>query len=197
MAGISLIAGLGNPGPGYAATRHNAGFWFLDALAGRWPLELRYDNRFHGALADIRISGQRLRVLKPDTFMNRSGAAVATVARYFDLDPLEVLVVHDDLDLAPGSVRLKTGGGHGGHNGLRDIFSHLSTREFARLRLGIGHPGNADEVTDYVLQKPSAIDHAAILDAVDRAVAVLEQIVAGDFEAAMNELHASLDGNPT
>ena len=189
MAGISLIAGLGNPGPGYAATRHNAGFWFLDALAGRWPLDLRYDNRFHGALANIRISGQRLRVLKPDTFMNRSGAAVAGVARYFDLDPLEVLVVHDDLDLAPGSVRLKTGGGHGGHNGLRDIFSKLGSREFVRLRIGIGHPGNADEVTNYVLQKPSAADRNAIFDAIDRAVERLDELLDGELELAMNVLH--------
>ncbi len=189
MAAISLIIGLGNPGSGYEATRHNAGFWFLDVLARRWPMDLRVENRFRGALADLRINNHRVRVLRPETFMNESGSPVAGVAKYFDFSPEEILVVHDDLDLPPGTVRVKRGGGHGGHNGLRDIFSKLGSREFVRLRIGIGHPGNADEVTNYVLQKPSAADRNAIFDAIDRAVERLDELLDGELGLAMNVLH--------
>ena len=189
MAAISLIIGLGNPGSGYQATRHNAGFWFLDVLARRWPMDLRVENRFRGALADLRIDNHRVRVLRPETFMNESGSPVASVANYFDFAPEKILVVHDDLDLPPGTVRVKRGGGHGGHNGLRDIFSKLGSREFVRLRIGIGHPGNANEVTNYVLQKPSAADRNAIFDAIDRAVERLDELLDGELELAMNVLH--------
>lgn len=189
MTAISLMTGLGNPGSGYAATRHNAGFWFLDVLARRWPMDLRVENRFRGALADLRIDRHRVRVLRPETFMNESGSPVASVANYFDFAPEKILVVHDDLDLPPGTVRVKRGGGHGGHNGLRDIFSKLGSREFVRLRIGIGHPGNANEVTNYVLQKPSAADRNAIFDAIDRAVERLDELLDGELELAMNVLH--------
>jgi PTH1 family peptidyl-tRNA hydrolase len=189
MAAISLIIGLGNPGSGYEATRHNAGFWFLDVLARRWPMDLRVENRFRGALADLRIDSHRVRVLRPETFMNESGSPVASVANYFDFAPENILVVHDDLDLPPGSVRVKRGGGHGGHNGLRDIFSKLGSRELVRLRIGIGHPGCADEVTNYVLQKPSVSDRNSIFDAIDRAVERLDELLNGELELAMNILH--------
>ncbi|MGE4633856.1 MAG: aminoacyl-tRNA hydrolase [Arenicellales bacterium] len=189
MAAISLIIGLGNPGSGYEATRHNAGFWFLDVLARRWPMDLRVENRFRGALADLRIDSHRVRVLRPETFMNESGSPVASVANYFDFAPENILVVHDDLDLPPGSVRVKRGGGHGGHNGLRDIFSKLGSRELVRLRIGIGHPGCADEVTNYVLQKPSVSDRNSIFDAIDRAVEQLDELLNGELELAMNILH--------
>jgi len=147
------------------------------------------ENRFRGALADLRIDRHRVRVLRPETFMNESGSPVASVANYFDFAPEKILVVHDDLDLPPGTVRVKRGGGHGGHNGLRDIFSKLGSREFVRLRIGIGHPGNANEVTNYVLQKPSAADRNAIFDAIDRAVERLDELLDGELELAMNVLH--------
>ncbi len=194
MSAISLIAGLGNPGNGYESTRHNVGFWFLEALARAWPMQLRGDSRFRGALADLRIANQRVRVLKPETFMNESGIPVASVAAYFDLAPEKILVVHDDLDLPPGTIRVKRGGGHGGHNGLRDIFSKLGSRDFVRLRIGIGHPGNADDVTDWVLQKPSRADRDAILDAIDRAVRQVDRLLSGDLASVMNELHSDPSG---
>ena len=148
MSGISLIAGLGNPGPGYAQTRHNAGYWFLDALQRRTVFSYRSETRFRAELADILVGGQKLRLLRPTTWMNESGGPVSAVARYFGIEPAQVLVVHDDLDLPPGIARLKRAGGHGGHNGLRSIFQELGSQDFPRLRLGIGHPGSPDDVTD-------------------------------------------------
>ena len=194
MAAISLVCGLGNPGAQYEATRHNAGFWFLDAVQRVVSLPWRPETRFFGDLADTRMGQQRVRFLRPANFMNECGGAVASVCGYFDIPAEAVLVVHDDLDLPPGTVRVKQGGGHGGHNGLRDIFSKLGSREFIRLRIGIGHPGNSDDVTDWVLRKPSAEDKTAILDAIDRALDEINPMMAGDLEPVMKALHTQQTG---
>ena len=191
MSGISLIAGLGNPGPGYAQTRHNAGYWFLDALQRRTIFSFRSETRFRGELAEVLVGGQKLRLLRPTTWMNESGGPVSAVARYFGIDPGQILVVHDDLDLPPGVARLKRAGGHGGHNGLRSIFQELGSQDFARLRLGIGHPGSPDDVTDYVLRTPSADDRDAISNAIERTLDFFDGIAAGEWENVMNQLHSS------
>ena len=191
MSGISLIAGLGNPGPGYAQTRHNAGYWFLDALQRRTIFSFRSETRFRGELAEVLVGGQKLRLLRPTTWMNESGGPVSAVARYFGIDPGQILVVHDDLDLPPGVARLKRAGGHGGHNGLRSIFQELGSQDFPRLRLGIGHPGSPDDVTDYVLRTPSADDRDAISDAIERTLDFFDGIAAGEWENVMNQLHSS------
>ncbi len=191
MACIGLIAGLGNPGADYAATRHNAGFWFVDALAAAHGASLRAEAKFHGELGRAAVGGRDVWLLKPTTFMNHSGQAVAAVARYYKLAPEQILVAHDDLDLPVGTARLKRGGGHGGHNGLRDIINHLGSRDFLRLRLGIHHPGDSKAVVDYVLGRPSAADREAIEDAIARALDVMPLVVSGDLERAMNRLHSS------
>ena len=189
MSQIALIAGLGNPGPGYKGTRHNAGFWFIDELNQHYSLDFKLDSRFQGEVANVQIKGLPIRVLRPVTFMNESGQSVASLMRYFAIELGSLLVVHDDLDLEPGVARLKEGGGHGGHNGLRDLIRHLDSNDFVRLRLGIGHPGHPDDVTDYVLHAPPANECSAILDAVSRAVALIEPMIKGDHVAVMNELH--------
>ncbi|MDN5863827.1 MAG: aminoacyl-tRNA hydrolase [Gammaproteobacteria bacterium] len=185
---LRLIAGLGNPGPEYASTRHNLGFRFLDALAAESGEAFRANNRAHGELARIAFEGQPLLLLKPDTFVNRSGLAVRATLDYFKHSIDELLVVHDDLDLPPGIVRAKRGGGHGGHNGLRDLVRHIGP-DFARLRFGIGHPGERASVIDYVLSPPTASEESTIADALAAARAELGHIVSGDFEAAMRVLH--------
>ena len=189
MSQIALIAGLGNPGPGYKGTRHNAGFWFIDELSQHYSLDFKLESRFQGEVANAQIKGLPIRVLRPVTFMNESGQSVASLMRYFAIEPGSLLVVHDDLDLEPGVARLKEGGGHGGHIGLRDLIRHLDSNDFVRLRLGIGHPGHSDDVTDYVLHAPPANERSAILDAVSRAVALIEPMIKGDHVAVMNELH--------
>lgn len=188
-AGIRLIVGLGNPTARYEKTRHNAGFWFVDRLALHLRIALREEPRFQGVLG--RSDGsQSLFLLKPQTYINRSGQSVASVANYFKIDPAEVLVAHDELDLPPGSVRLKKDGGHGGHNGLRDMVSHLGTPDFYRLRFGIGHPGDRSAVVCYVLAPPSAADIVLMEEAMARAQEEIEAIVRGEFSAVMNRLHA-------
>ena len=189
MSQIALIAGLGNPGPGYKGTRHNAGFWFIDELSQHYSLDFKLESRFQGEVANAQIKGLPIRVLRPVTFMNESGQSVASLMRYFAIELGSLLVVHDDLDLEPGVARLKEGGGHGGHNGLRDLIRHLDSNDFVRLRLGIGHPGHPDDVTDYVLHAPPANERSAILDAVSRAVALIEPMINGDHAVVMNELH--------
>ena len=189
MSQIALIAGLGNPGPGYKGARHNAGFWFIDELSQHYSLDFKLESRFQGEVANVQIKGLSVRVLRPGTFMNESGQSVASLMRYFAIGPGSLLVVHDDLDLEPGVARLKEGGGHGGHNGLRDLIRHLDSNDFVRLRLGIGHPGHPDDVTDYVLHAPPANERSAILDAVSRAVALIEPMINGDHAVVMNELH--------
>jgi len=189
--GIRLVVGLGNPGPDYALTRHNTGFWLVDRLAEGHLGTFRAEGKFHGALARISVGGQDLRLLKPATYMNHSGRAVAAVARYFDIPPEQILIAYDELDLPPGRVKLKHGGGHAGHNGMRDSIAALGSRDFWRLRIGIGHPGDKSLVVGYVLGRPSQADAAAILDAVDDAARALPDLVEGRFQLAMNRLHAS------
>ena len=188
MAGeIDLIVGLGNPGSQYARTRHNVGFWLLDRLA-ETGADLRTEPKFQAELGHLRIGGRRVALLKPTTFMNLSGQAVGAYARYYKIQPAAILVVHDELDLAPGTVRLKRDGGHGGHNGLRDIAAQIGTG-FLRLRLGIGHPGSADKVVEYVLGNPPTDDRLAIEDAIGRGLDVLPEIVAGQTDKIMNQLN--------
>ena len=189
MPAIQLIVGLGNPGSEYEPTRHNAGFWFVDELVRRCRQSFRSEQRFHGEVARCLLDGNECRLQKPMTFMNRSGQAVSSLARFFKIPLQQILVVHDELDLPPGTIRLKKGGGHGGHNGLRDLISHLGSKDFYRLRVGIGHPGHRDQVVDYVLRKPSKEDRRQIDDAIYDALNVMADVVEGKFELAMNSLH--------
>src|SRR5690606_15901257 len=181
--------GLGNPGAEHARTRHNAGFWFLDALAGQAGARFGLDSKLHGETAKAEIAGHSVWLLRPATFMNASGRSVAAALRYFKIEPEQALLAHDDLDLAPGLARLKFDGGHGGQNGIRDTMQHLGHGKFHRLRLGIGHPGHKDKVTPWVLGRPGKDDEAAILRAVDDALAVLPLAVAGGLPEAMKRLH--------
>jgi len=188
--GIRLVVGLGNPGPDYALTRHNAGFWLVDRLAEDFHGDFRAEGKFHGAVARINVGGQDLRLLKPATYMNHSGRAVAAVAHYFAIPSEQILVAYDELDLPPGRVKLKLGGGHAGHNGMRDSIAALGSRDFWRLRIGIGHPGEKSRVVGYVLGRPSQADAAMIQDVVDDAARALPDLVEGRFQLAMNRLHA-------
>jgi peptidyl-tRNA hydrolase, PTH1 family len=195
MAALRLIVGLGNPGAEHLRTRHNAGFWFVDALAQREGARFGVESRLRGETAKIRCEGRNLWLLKPITYMNASGMSVAAALRYWKIEPEEMLVAHDDLDLPPGTSRLKFDGGHGGQNGLRDIFAHLGHGRFYRLRIGIGHPGpgQKDRVTPWVLGRPSAADEAAILHAIGDAFEVLPLAIEGEFEKAMHRLHTPVD----
>lgn len=192
---IRIVAGLGNPGRGYAATRHNAGFWFVSELAAKLGATFMHQSKFAGDLAQAGA----LRLIMPTTFMNESGRAVGALARFYGVDPGDILVAHDELDLRPGDARLKFGGGHAGHNGLRDIDGCLGSAEFWRLRLGIGHPRDSAtperEVVDYVLKPPLPEERAAIDSAIDRALAVWPAIGAGDMDAAMQTLHTRARGD--
>jgi peptidyl-tRNA hydrolase, PTH1 family len=187
--GIRLLVGLGNPGREYADTRHNAGFWLAERLADQHGASLSVESRFHGRVATIRISGHPLMLLLPQTYMNHSGRAVGALARFHRLAPEDILVVHDELDLPPGGVRLKQGGGHAGHNGLRDIHANLGSPDYWRLRLGIGHPGDRARVADYVLHPPGRDDAIAIDVVIDACLAEIPVIVAGQTAAAMQKLH--------
>jgi PTH1 family peptidyl-tRNA hydrolase len=187
---IALLVGLGNPGERYQRTRHNAGAWFVERCSQALKAEFRREARLKGRLAVLELDAQPLKLFLPDTYMNESGDAVGRLLRYFKLPPEELLVAHDELDLPPGAVRLKQGGGDGGHNGLRDLVAHLDSNAFWRLRLGIGHPGNAREVVDYVLKRASAHDEQRILEACDAACGLLSDILHGRQGKAMNVLHA-------
>lgn len=187
---IDLVVGLGNPGPDYEHTRHNAGFWFVDAVAQSLGATFKSVSRLHGLLAEVSFNSYRGRLFKPVTYMNRSGQAVVAICKYYKIAPQNVLVVHDDIDLPPGVVRLKQGGGDGGHNGLRDIIAALGgERNFFRLRIGVGHPGHAQEVVDYVLHKPSRDDEEIIQDMIQDAVKHVPALVSGEIEKVMNQLH--------
>ena len=186
---IRLLVGLGNPDPRDARTRHNAGFWFADAVASRWGGSFRSQSNFFGDIADCQVGGHRLRILKPMTYMNNSGRSVAAFANFYKFEADEILIAHDEIDLPPGTVRLKRGGGHGGHNGLRDVIPQLGSPDFARLRIGVGHPGNKNAVVGYVLKPASAEDQRIIDDAVALAVDHFPDIVAGKFSEVMNSLH--------
>ena len=188
-ADIRLIVGLGNPGADYVDTRHNAGFWFLDLLANHLSLSFRFEKRFNADEAKHRVGGKDIFLLKPQTFMNRSGQSVGALARFYKLKPQQMLVVHDELDLAPGDNRLKLGGGHGGHNGLRDTINHLGDNDFFRLRVGIGHPGDRDQVINYVLHRPSVQDKDLIEAANQRTLEVMPLVFEGRLDKAMQALH--------
>lgn len=184
---IKLLVGLGNPGDKYQATRHNAGFWWIDQLAASTNSKLAADAKFFGVAG--KCSGTDTWLLKPTTFMNASGKAVAALANYYKILPEEILVVHDELDLPPETVKLKKGGGHGGHNGLKDITAALGTADFWRLRLGIGHPGDRNEVINFVLKAPSRDDQTAINQSIDNSIEIVPRLLKGDFDAAMLKLH--------
>ncbi len=191
MSAIQCVVGLGNPGAKYAETRHNAGFWFADALAREYGATLRPENKFSGEVARFRSPVGECWLLKPTTYMNHSGRSVAALCNFYRINPGRLLVVYDELDLAPGVMRLKAGGGHGGHNGMRDITSALRSRDFHRLRIGIGHPGHRDGVVGYVLARPGKADQAAIEQGIAEAVRHWEAIQAGEMQKAMNALHAA------
>jgi len=188
-ARIALIAGLGNPGPEYAETRHNAGFRFLDALLAQGGLTLRSEGRFSGRVARISIGGSEVWLLAPDTFMNHSGDSVGRFAHFYKIPVEAILVAHDELDLQPGVVRRKDGGGGGGHNGLKDITEKLGGGQYARLRIGIGHPGHASQVSSYVLKRAPSAEQDLIDDSISRARQYVEEIVQGHFQKVMNALH--------
>ncbi|MBI4754468.1 MAG: aminoacyl-tRNA hydrolase [Betaproteobacteria bacterium] len=183
-----LVVGLGNPGPEYAATRHNAGFWLAQRVAQRYGVALARESRFHGLAANVRCAG--LWLLLPQTFMNRCGQAVAALARFHRIEPADILVLHDELDLPPGALRVKFGGGLGGHNGLKDIVAHLGTQDFWRLRIGIGHPGDRNVVVNWVLKPPRAEEQTLIDEAIDRALSGWDLLAAGDYPAAMQRLNS-------
>jgi len=189
---VELIVGLGNPGPNYERTRHNAGADLVLELAKSLHVELKYESKFFGDTARVILGGYAVRLLIPSTFMNLSGKSVNALAKFYQIAPEAILVVHDELDKLPGEARFKKGGGHGGHNGLRDTIKCLgNNKEFARLRIGIGHPGNARQVADYVLKKASPNDQQLIVNSIDDALRALPLAVAGEWEKAMLKLHSA------
>jgi PTH1 family peptidyl-tRNA hydrolase len=187
---IRLFVGLGNPGPEYEATRHNAGFWWLDSLAAKMGVRLVPERAYQGLAARINGIHGPVWLLEPMTYMNRSGASVAPLARFFKIEPGQILVIHDELDLQPGQAKLKFGGSAAGHNGLKDIHGMLGTLDYWRLRLGIGHPGVKAEVVNYVLRKPAAADREAIEGAIERSLQACEQLLAGEMDKALALIHA-------
>jgi peptidyl-tRNA hydrolase, PTH1 family len=186
---IKLIVGLQNPGSSYAKTRHNAGGWFAEQLVSYWDGSFKLDKKLQGSLADIVINDHACKVLIPSTYMNHSGRPVRAVKEYYQIKPEEILVAHDELDLDVGRVKVKSGGGHGGHNGLRDMIALLGSNQFNRLRIGIGHPGHKDMVTDFVLGKPSGSERDAILSAIEKSIDVMPTLISGDIANAMNQLN--------
>ncbi|MDX2503707.1 MAG: aminoacyl-tRNA hydrolase [Gammaproteobacteria bacterium] len=186
---IQLIVGLGNPGNEYEKTRHNAGFWFIDQLVSQNSLTLKNESKFLGEVAKFNTPSGNIWLLKPTTFMNRSGQSIARLAQFYKIKPEQILVVHDELDLPPGSVKLKQGGGHGGHNGLRDSIAQLG-KNFYRLRLGIGHPGSKEQVVGFVLGKTPKSEKTLIESALDKSIDSIELILQGDMQKAMNQLHS-------
>ncbi len=188
---IRLIVGLGNPGKEYEQTRHNVGFWLIDELAWQWKAVLKEEKKYFGEVARVARPEGEVWLLKPNTYMNLSGKAVGSLAQFFKIKPEEILVVHDELDIAPGRIRFKKGGGNGGHNGLKDIQAKLGTADFYRLRLGIGHPGDRNLVSAYVLNKPSAEDRQAIDESVAKSLRGLPTIMNGEYEEAVRFLHSS------
>ncbi|MBL8477810.1 MAG: aminoacyl-tRNA hydrolase [Sterolibacteriaceae bacterium] len=186
---MRLIVGLGNPGAEYAETRHNAGFWFCERLARELGASFTRESRYHGFVARLRLDGEDLWFLMPQTFMNRSGQAVRALTQFFRIEAAEMLVLHDELDLPPGQMRLKFGGGLGGHNGLKDITAHLGTQDYWRLRIGIGHPGDRNEVVNYVLKPPRREEREEIDAALDRALLAWPTLAKGEFNAATQKIN--------
>ena len=193
---IKLFVGLGNPGPEYEATRHNAGAWWIDALASTLKVQMVMDRNYHGFVARTTVNGQTIWLLQPQTFMNLSGKSVAALARFFKILPSEILVAHDEMDIAPGEAKLKLGGSHAGHNGLRDIHAQLGSSDYWRLRLGVGHPGDKSEVVSWVLKKPSADHRIAIEQTIDRALKALPHLLAGEMDKATMLIHTSKPPRP-
>ena len=193
---IKLFVGLGNPGPDYEATRHNAGFWWIDALARELKVNLVPERSYYGLAGRTSVNGQSVWLLQPQTFMNLSGKSVASLARFFKIQPDEILVVHDELDVLPGQAKLKLGGSHAGHNGLRDIHAQLGTADYWRLRLGIGHPGVKSEVIHWVLKKPLAEQRTAIDECVDRTLKAVPALLAGEMEKATLLIHTAKPPRP-
>ncbi|MBE2262226.1 MAG: aminoacyl-tRNA hydrolase [Burkholderiaceae bacterium] len=193
---IKLFVGLGNPGPEYEATRHNAGFWWIDALAREFKVELTLDRSYQARMARINLHGQALWLMQPQTFMNLSGRPVASLARFFRIAPEAILVAHDELDVVPGQVKLKFGGSHAGHNGLRDIHAQLGSSDYWRLRLGIGHPGVKSEVVNWVLKRPLPEQREQIDICIDRAVKALPALIAGEMEKATLLIHTAKPPRP-
>ena len=186
---IRLFVGLGNPGAEYEATRHNAGFWWLESLSRELKAPLGFDKSYFGQVARTTVNGQTVWLLAPQTFMNLSGKSVAALARFFKIQPDEILVAHDELDIIPGQVKLKFGGSHAGHNGLRDIHAQLGTSDYWRLRLGVGHPGDKAEVINWVLKKPMLEHRAAIEDCITRSLKAVPALLAGEMEKATMLIH--------
>jgi len=186
---IQLIVGLGNPGAEYEETRHNAGAWFVLNMVRQTHAVLRYEPKFSGSYGQIKWGENTCHSLIPTTFMNLSGQSVKAVSNFYKISPEHILIAHDEIDLPVGTVRLKQGGGHGGHNGLRDIIQHLGTPNFYRLRIGVGHPGDSKEVVDYVLKRPGKAERLEIDFALQRAEKILPLVLSGEFQKAMHELH--------
>lgn len=186
---IKLIAGLGNPGIKYQNTRHNVGFWFLQEIVKLFSTELKPENKFFAQIAKTNIANNTCWLVQPEVFMNLSGKAVATVANFYKIEAKDILVIHDDLDLPVGTIKLKIGGGHGGHNGLRDIINHLGSNDFQRIRIGIDHPGNSKDVVNFVLKPPSKDERITIDNAIDNAIQYIPEIVCKNTATVMNQLH--------
>ena len=191
MSSVKLIVGLGNPGKQYEQTRHNAGFWFVEEIARQYGVEFRPETKFLGESARIQNNQIDVWLLKPATFMNRSGQSIQALAKFYKIAVENILVVHDELDLPAGTARLKKSGGHGGHNGLRDTIAAMSSKDFQRLRLGIDHPGDRNMVVDYVLKSPSKIDAQLIEEAIYQASKVLPELINGNIAEAMQQLHTN------
>lgn len=193
---IKLFVGLGNPGSEYQDTRHNAGFWWIDALSRQLKVSLVPDKGYHGLIARTTLHGQTVWLLQPQTFMNVSGKSVAALSRFFKIAPDEILVVHDEMDIVPGEAKLKRGGSHAGHNGLRDIHAQLGTDDYWRLRLGVGHPGVKSEVVSWVLKKPSLDHRIAIDQCIDRSLKAMEALMSGEMDKATMLIHTSKPPRP-
>lgn len=193
---IRLFVGLGNPGPDYEDTRHNAGFWWIEALARELKTTLVMDKGYHAMVARVNLQGQTIWLLKPQTFMNLSGKSVSALANFFKIPPQDILVAHDELDITPGEAKLKLGGSHAGHNGLRDIHAQLGTDQYWRLRLGIGHPGNKADVIHWVLKKPMLDHRMAIDQTIDRALKAVPHFLSGDMAQATRLIHTSKPPRP-
>ena len=187
---IDLIVGLGNPGQQYQKTRHNVGAWLLEQLAQQLNSPLKIETKFQGEIAKAQIASRACWLLKPTTYMNHNGQSIAAIARFYKIPAEAILVIHDELDFPAGTIRIKRGGGHGGHNGLRDTISSLGSNAFTRLRIGIGHPGNSNDVSPYVLSTPSKHDHQQIQAAIDDGLSIIEPLITGNTEQAIHQLHS-------
>ncbi|WP_310626382.1 aminoacyl-tRNA hydrolase [Limnohabitans sp.] len=193
---IKLLVGLGNPGTEYEATRHNAGFWWIETIARDLKVTLQPDRAYHGLVVRTAVKGENVWLLEPQTFMNLSGKSVGALARFFKIQPQEILVIHDELDITPGEAKLKLGGGHAGHNGLRDIHAQLGTDQYWRLRIGIGHPGVKSEVANWVLKKPAPDQYSVIEDCITRTSLALPHLLAGDMVKATQMIHTAKPPRP-